>query len=333
VRRLLLVFPLIACGACVGVQDLGDHPSGATDASSDSVVTDSGADSIATDSMTTDAGAGETVLIPAGSFNVAWGGNKWNGRTSTAKITHDFWVDAHEVTVGQFRAWLDASMPAPCPGAKCSLEPGGPYAETMRWYPSDDSAVGATMYKGTGCEKAMFIAEKNDKTTFDGDERLPMNCVTFAQAVAVCHFRGMRLLTEVEWHYVASGRGQQRTYPWGEPSPTSCTQAIFGLDTSGANKCGFPKPVMTAPGDVSRDGIHDLAGSVSEWTFSTEGPYVPPEVLPDDYAGAVRTDDGVTSRGGRFPSSPSELATTFSMTRNAKYAYADLGFRCAKTKL
>jgi serine/threonine-protein kinase len=201
----------------------------------------------------------------------------------------------------------------------------------MRWYPSDDSAVGAIAYKGTGCETAMFTADKGDKTTFGGGDDLPVNCVTFAQAVAVCHFRGMRLLTEVEWHYVASGRGQQRTYPWGEGAPSTCTQAIFGLDLGGANKCGFPLPVLTAAGDVSRDGVHDLAGSLTEWTFSTEGPYVAPEILPDDYAGATRTDDAITTRGGRFPSPPAELATTFSLTRDAKTGYVDVGFRCAKT--
>lgn len=326
------MLPLILW-SCVGVQDLGDRSGTTTDAATDSIE----GDASSTDSLpevTTDGGAEGTILIPAGSFNAEWAFHRWNGRTSAARITHDFWVDAHEVTVGQFRAWLDASMPAPCPGATCSLEPGGPYAESMRWYPNDDKSIGSTMYKGSGCETSFFYLDKDDKPTFNaGDDRLPINCVTFAQAVAVCHSRGMRLLTEVEWHYIASGRGQQRTYPWGEAAPTTCAQSIFALDGEGKNKCGFPKPVLAAAGDVSRDGVHDLAGSVSEWIFGTEAPYVMPEKLPDDYAGATRTDDKLASRGGRFASKPAELAATFGAPRNATYAYTDLGFRCAKTKL
>lgn len=328
-KRLLVAIPFLV--SCVGLQDLGDHPGDAA-TSSDSVASD--ADSSVSDGASDGATPGETVRIPAGSFNVAWGGNKYDARTSAAKITHDFLVDVHEVTVAQFKSWLEAGMPAPCPGGTCSLEPGGPYEATMRWNPRDDSSVGSTMYKGSGCEKAMFVAEPNDKTTFGStDTSVPMNCVTFAQALAVCRFRGMRLLTEVEWHYVASGRGQQRTYPWGEAAPTACTQAIFGLGDDGRNNCGFPKPVLFATGDVSRDGVHDLAGSLSEWTFSTEGPYVPPDALPDDYAGAARTDDQLTVRGGRFPSKASELKATFSITRDARRTYADVGFRCAKTIL
>lgn len=318
--RVGLVLGLSTCiVACVGLQDLGHHPGDAAD----STAADSASDATATDSTnpSPDAGAtDETVLIPAGSVTVIWSGEK--SGTSMARITHDFWVDRHEVTVGQFRAWLDAGMPAPCPGTTCSLEPGGPYAGSMRWNPDfDDKYVGKPDYK-TGCTDTTFGA---------GDDSLPMNCVTFAQALAVCHFRGMRLLTEVEWYYVASGRGQQRTYPWGDTAPTTCTQAIFTRATG--DQCGFPKPVSTAPGDVSRDGVRDLAGSLSEWTYGSREPSSL-GALPDDYAGVQPRPTALApARGGNFTRSGDQLQTSISSSDYAWLANRAIGFRCAKTKL
>lgn len=63
---------------------------------------------------------------------------------------------------------------------------------------------------------------------------------------------GYRLPTECEWEYVASGRGENRVYPWGDEE----RKRTEGWEAH---------PVGADPADVSRDGIFDMGGNASEW--------------------------------------------------------------------
>jgi formylglycine-generating enzyme required for sulfatase activity len=53
-----------------------------------------------------------------------------------------------------------------------------------------------------------------------GRESHPINCVYWNQADAYCKAQGLRLPTEEEWEYAATG-GDGRTYPWGEAAPSN----------------------------------------------------------------------------------------------------------------
>jgi len=326
-----------ALAGCIGLQDFGareasEGPPGAQTGDASDGASEGESDARASGDGSADAGADGsggpegTVLVTGGDVSVLW---PTPGGTSTLRLTRDYYVDVHEVTVAQFRAWVDAGRPAPCPGATCSLDPGGSYADTMRWYPADDARVLADGYRNV----SYCVTSSSTRLTYTlKDDTLPINCVTFAQAAAVCHFRGMRLLTEVEWYWAAAGRGQARTYPWGETAPATCNDAIFGLDGYGMNKCNFPKPVLSAPGDVSRDGIRDLAGSLSEWVWG--GPIgVSSGPVPNDYVGEPRTaSTNVTARGGWWKSAPPELETRYAWSRDPALSTDWIGFRCAKSK-
>ncbi len=124
----------------------------------------------------------------------------------------------------------------------------------------------------------------NDATADD----LPLNCVTYPTAQELCAAEHGRLATEAEWEHAASGRGEGRLFPWGSAAPSCCTTSLSRNPVEGkARECpsGLPEPVGShdgracaaeggagdARGDVSRDGVLDLGGSLFEYTADTFG--------------------------------------------------------------
>lgn len=98
---------------------------------------------------------------------------------------------------------------------------------------------------------------------------VPLNCVEEEAAEAICARRKGRLPTEAEWEHAARGRGQRRQFVWGDDAPECCGLTIA---RSTAQSCSGPGPdtvgghpgTAECAGDVSRDGVLDLNGNVSE---------------------------------------------------------------------
>ncbi len=350
-RLTWLALPLSLVG-CIGLQDFGGRgaadggDAGALPDALDGPAGDGGGggqgDGAAVDGRDDgssaeggDAGPPGTVLVPlSGDVTMVWEDS--TSSVALTRLTRDAYVDANEVTVGQFRAWLTASSPNPCPGKTCTLDPGGPYERSMLWDPQDDAALGATAYreKSNCFTSSNLTNDRGDAPTFlASDDALPINCVNYGQAIAVCAFRGMRLLTEIEWYWLASGRGQKRKYPWGDTSVAACTDAILSISGNNENDCAFPQPVGTPAHDTSRDGVHDLMGSVKEWVWGGYRISSYPATVPADYIEPRRGNSSVTARGGAFAKRPSDVENRFVTPQSPTAALTDYGFRCAKTKL
>jgi formylglycine-generating enzyme required for sulfatase activity/tRNA A-37 threonylcarbamoyl transferase component Bud32 len=145
----------------------------------------------------------------------------------------------------------------------------------------------------------------------------PINCVDFVQASAYCTAHGERLPTEEEWEFAAR-EDSDGLYPWGKEAPTS-EHACFQRVAAGLGTC----PIMSHPKGQTRDGIHDLAGNVWEWTDTTFCTYDRKTCDP-----SMRM-----ARGGSYSArAPEILSGTVRMAYPPSTRGAILGFRCVKTR-
>ena len=90
---------------------------------------------------------------------------------------------------------------------------------------------------------------------------------TWEQASAYARWRGMRLMTEPEFHRAAYGTpgGEERRQPWGDAAP-SAERGNFGFER------WDPVPVGSHPAGDSAWGVAELVGNGWEWTSTTFGP-------------------------------------------------------------
>lgn len=148
-------------------------------------------------------------------------------------------------------------------------------------------------YEVTNREFEEFMPDhRNYRTSLSWRDREPVIYVSWRDAAAYCNFLskkhglkeyynpkdwsvnsdadGFRLPSEAQWEYAASGRGENRIYPWGNAKPTTehanidpdCFNQSARLK---AQYGGGVTVVGSYPEGASRDGIMDLAGNVAEW--------------------------------------------------------------------
>jgi formylglycine-generating enzyme required for sulfatase activity len=211
-----------------------------------------------------------------------------------------FELDRHEVTVGDYVAWLDRQAPANHMVALPDVD--------------HDPATGR------------FSVEP-------ARARMPIVGVTWSNARAYCAAVDKRLPTEAEWELAARG-ALRRTFPWGS-QPPRCDEVVFArdyrrpCDGAGAWRPG-PALVATAPKDVTPEGVHDLGGNVSEWTADAgsnrprcAGPCENPRI--DGPPSSTRV-----LRGGNWSSWMSRLRSAARAAIEPEATRTNIGFRCAR---
>ena len=170
-----------------------------------------------------------------------------------------FWLDKYEVTVGRFRAFVEAgggtqlAPPAAGEGANPAIASSGWDSGWNTSLPTDQAGLLDNVTCSTGYETWTDTAGAN--------ELYPMNCVSWYEAFAFCIWDGGRLPTEAEWEYAAAGGDENRLYPWGdnvtEPLPANY------LEPDGSPFIA----VGSCSGGNGRWGHADLAGSMWEWVL------------------------------------------------------------------
>lgn len=266
-----------------------------------------------------------SLLVPGGKFN------RDNNVQAPATVS-PFYLDEFEVTVGRFRAFVDAypgSKPKAGDGAHPAIAGSGWDGNWDAELPSDKAALVASL-KPAPTEFQVFTWTD----TPGPHERRPINYVHWFLAFAFCAWDGGRLPTTAEWGFAACGGNEQRSYPWG--GPFDSTRVVMGfqmqLDSGAAEVLAAIPEVGSKSLGKGRWGHLDLAGSGAEWLLDTWFSFykVPCTdcAIVEFSAGA---GDGKGIRGGHFASQDGAAEAS-----NTKWEYGGFmaavsrGLRCAR---
>ena len=247
------------------------------------------------------------VRIPAGEFQM--GSNEgWNNEKPVHTVYIDeFYMDIHEVTNLDYKAFVDANP---------SWRKDGHLAQQ---YANRD-----------------YLKHWNGNTYPDGSAEHPVVWVSWYSAMAYAQWAGKRLPTEAECEKAARGGLVAKKYPWGNQFLDS-TRANYGQKWTG-KIVGTRQVRSYAP---NRYGLYDMAGNVYEWCLDAWGSY-PSFVSENPVAGASNIHQIISNfmshspeiervtRGGAWTSQPKGVRAANRGKGPAINTHWGTGFRCVK---
>ncbi len=232
------------------------------------------------------------------------------GKTGKNGAVSPGWDDLGGVTISAIevvRIVPPGAGSAPTPWPDLVDIPAGSFTRAPRGEAPDEApprplsmpAFAIGRYEVTNEEFERYSpAHRHWRDGFSWRDREPVIYVSWAEAARYCNWlstarglkpaydettwaidqtaNGFHLPTEAEWEYVASGRGENRRYPWGDAKPIPGVHGNFDLGgTLAIPTCLRSSSeegvtvVGSFPAGDSRDGVADLAGNVAEWCTDT----------------------------------------------------------------
>lgn len=256
------------------------------------------------------------VTVPAGTFEmgktVDYGYGDMDGPTHAVTLRQPFALASHEVTLGEFRAFVRAT--GHVSKGRCNV-----YKEDTKWFIDPERS-----WADPG---------------FPQQEDHPVVCVTWRDAQAYIKWlsdrtgRRYRLPSEAEWEYVASSADIGNTRTGGSVTHDVANIGkveCCGGEVGGRDKWHYTAPVGSFPGD--KFGLHDIIGNVWEWLG---------DCYNQDYNGAPVDGTAREScpapgfnvvRGGSYGDGGEFLSYRFRLRGTADQGYFTVGFRVAQTE-
>ncbi len=191
------------------------------------------------------------VMIPGGKFQMGTDKGMPFERPVHDVSIQPFWIDEHEVTVGQFAAFVDATNYVT-------------EAEKFGWSLVFDLKTG----EWGRVDGADWRRPEGDTVLADSAE--PVVQISWNDANAYAKWAGKRLPTEAEWEFAARGGLTGKEYSWGDDlrpggkPVANWWQGVFPEKNTGED--GFVGRAKVKSFPPNGYGIYDTAGNVWEWT-------------------------------------------------------------------
>ncbi len=220
----------------------------------------------------------------------------------------DFWIDKTEVTIAQFREFVEQE------NYLTAAERKGSSLLLNRTTKKFTTTQGVNWRKPNG----KFI-------DLDQYGNYPVTHVNWNDARAYCNWRGGYLPTEAQWEKAARWE-DGRFFPWGNTTPNN-TYLNFDFQNNG------PVAVMSYPAGVSKYGVYDMAGNVWEWVNDWYADkYIQSETINPNGASS---GPGHLFRGGSWASELKieavNVMTTYRAYNIASWTSPLVGFRCVRS--